>query len=40
MGLGLAISSNIIAELGGTLTAENNDSGGSRFLVAVPLAHD
>jgi two-component system C4-dicarboxylate transport sensor histidine kinase DctB len=40
MGLGLAISSNIIAEVGGTLTAENNDSGGSRFLVAVPLAHD
>jgi len=40
MGLGLAISSNIIAEVGGTLTAENRDSGGSRFLVAVPLAHD
>ncbi|RVU86048.1 sensor histidine kinase [Leucothrix sargassi] len=38
MGLGLAISSNIITEVGGTLTAENIYTGGARFLVTVPLA--
>ncbi|WP_158278849.1 sensor histidine kinase [Leucothrix arctica] len=40
MGLGLAISSNIVTEVGGTLTAENLDTGGARFLVTVPLAND
>lgn len=40
MGLGLAISSNIITEVDGTLTAENLASGGARFTVTIPLAKD
>lgn len=40
MGLGLTISSNIIAEVDGTLTAENRKSGGARFIVTVPLVKD
>lgn len=40
MGLGLAISSNIISEVDGTLTAENISSGGTRFIVTIPLAKD
>jgi two-component system C4-dicarboxylate transport sensor histidine kinase DctB len=35
MGLGLAISTNIIAELGGTMLGENRDSGGARFVVTL-----
>ncbi|PWQ95625.1 sensor histidine kinase [Leucothrix pacifica] len=37
MGLGLAISTNIIAELEGSLSAENRPQGGARFIVRVPL---
>lgn len=37
MGLGLAISTNIIAELEGSLSAENRAEGGARFVVTVPL---
>lgn len=37
MGLGLAISTNIIAELEGSLKAENRAEGGARFVVEVPL---
>lgn len=37
MGLGLAISTNIIAELDGRLEAENREVGGARFVVKVPL---
>ena len=35
MGLGLAISSNIIAELEGSISAENKVSGGARFVVTL-----
>ena len=37
MGLGLAISGNIIAELGGSLDAENRPQGGARFIITLPL---
>ena len=37
MGLGLAISTNIVAELEGSLSAENRPEGGARFIVRVPL---
>ena len=35
MGLGLAISTNIIAELEGTIRAENRAEGGARFVVTL-----
>jgi two-component system, NtrC family, C4-dicarboxylate transport sensor histidine kinase DctB len=37
VGLGLAISSGIITELGGRLTARNSDDGGAVFEVQLPL---
>ena len=37
LGLGLAISSNIISELGGTLQAENLSSKGAEFRIILPL---
>jgi two-component system C4-dicarboxylate transport sensor histidine kinase DctB len=38
VGLGLAISSGIINDLGGRLTARNGESGGAVFEVQLPLA--
>jgi two-component system C4-dicarboxylate transport sensor histidine kinase DctB len=35
MGLGLAITTNIIAELGGTILGENREEGGARFIVTL-----
>lgn len=35
MGLGLAITTNIIAELGGTILGENREAGGARFVVTL-----
>ena len=35
MGLGLAISTNIIAELEGSIHAENREEGGARFVVTL-----
>lgn len=37
MGLGLAISSNIVHELKGTLLVENIPEGGARFIITLPL---
>ncbi|MEM7470999.1 MAG: ATP-binding protein [Pseudomonadota bacterium] len=39
VGLGLAISSSIVNELGGTLTARNGQSGGAVFEMQLPLHH-
>lgn len=36
MGLGLAISGQIINEMGGTLHAENTPDGGARFVIHLP----
>ena len=36
MGLGLAISSGIVNDLGGRLTARNAPSGGAVFEVVLP----
>jgi two-component system C4-dicarboxylate transport sensor histidine kinase DctB len=38
VGLGLAISSGIVGDLGGRLTARNSDGGGAVFEVQLPLA--
>jgi len=38
VGLGLAISSSIVGELGGSLTARNSQSGGAVFEMQLPLA--
>ena len=37
LGLGLAISSNIISELGGTLQGQNRSSHGAEFKIILPL---
>ena len=37
VGLGLAISSGIVTDLGGRLTARNGDSGGAVFQVQLPI---
>ena len=37
VGLGLAISSGIVTDLGGRLTARNGDSGGAVFEVQLPI---
>jgi two-component system C4-dicarboxylate transport sensor histidine kinase DctB len=36
VGLGLAISSNIVTELGGRLTARNGSEGGAVFELVLP----
>jgi signal transduction histidine kinase len=38
-GLGLSVSKGIIQEHGGTIHAENNDMGGTSFIVKLPLDH-
>jgi two-component system C4-dicarboxylate transport sensor histidine kinase DctB len=40
MGLGLAISLNIVHELKGTLHVENIPNGGARFVITLPLLND
>ena len=40
VGLGLAISSGIVKDLGGRLTARNAESGGAIFEVHLPLFDD
>lgn len=40
MGLGLAISLNIIHELKGTLHVENKSEGGARFIITLPLCEE
>ncbi|NNK79377.1 MAG: sensor histidine kinase, partial [Litoreibacter sp.] len=37
VGLGLAISSGIVTDLGGRLTARNGQNGGAVFEVQLPL---
>ena len=37
VGLGLAISSGIVADFGGRLTARNLDGGGAAFEVLLPM---
>jgi signal transduction histidine kinase len=36
-GLGLSVSKGIIQEHGGTIRAENNDIGGTSFIVELPI---
>jgi len=38
LGLGLSICNRIIADLGGTIRAENRSTGGAQFIVCLPLA--
>jgi two-component system C4-dicarboxylate transport sensor histidine kinase DctB len=38
VGLGLAISSGIVNDLGGRMTAKNGQSGGALFEISLPLA--
>jgi two-component system C4-dicarboxylate transport sensor histidine kinase DctB len=40
VGLGLAISSGIVSDLGGRLTARNPDTGGAVFEIRLPLLSD
>ncbi|MCA0044750.1 sensor histidine kinase [Celeribacter sp. ASW11-22] len=40
VGLGLAISSGIVAELGGRLTARNRPTGGAAFEMVLPLSEE
>jgi len=37
-GLGLAVTHTLVERLGGTITAENDDDGGARFVVDLPTA--
>lgn len=39
-GLGLAIAANIMQQLGGTLTAENNTTRGMRFCITLPVRRE
>jgi len=39
MGIGLAVSRSIVEVHGGRLWAENNETGGATFNVALPLSH-
>ena len=39
-GLGLAIGANIMQQLGGTLTAENNTTRGMRFCITLPVRRE
>jgi C4-dicarboxylate-specific signal transduction histidine kinase len=39
MGIGLAVSRTIVEAHGGQLWAENNETGGATFNVALPLSH-
>jgi two-component system OmpR family sensor kinase len=39
-GIGLAVVRQIVTEHGGTVTVEDPASGGARFVVSLPLAHD
>jgi two-component system C4-dicarboxylate transport sensor histidine kinase DctB len=36
LGLGLAISRDIVREFGGELMAENREGGGARFIIVLP----
>jgi len=38
LGLGLAISRDIVRDFGGELIAENRDGGGARFVIVLPAA--
>ena len=40
VGLGLAISSSIVKDLGGRLTARNSESGGAVFELTLPILRD
>jgi two-component system NtrC family sensor kinase len=37
-GLGLAVSSNIVRKLGGSIAAESEPGKGSRFVISLPAA--
>ncbi len=37
MGIGLSVSRNIVEAHGGRISAENNPSGGAKFLVTIPI---
>jgi two-component system sensor histidine kinase ChvG len=39
-GLGLAIARTIVHGYGGTISAENRNEGGSRFVIRLPLARE
>ncbi|MNW09008.1 Sporulation kinase E [compost metagenome] len=39
LGLGLAISTSIVREFGGQLTAQNAEGGGAEFVVTLRRAH-
>ena len=40
LGLGLAISLDIVREAGGTLVADNHPAGGAQFTLSLPLVPD
>ena len=37
-GLGLAVSARLIDAMGGTIAVENDDAGGARFTIVLPVA--